>query len=116
MPFGPKDVFFAQCPPNNKTIVENKAYNLPSGVIKLMTPKICPVPTKKQSFMERWVFKMKDLKILFQNVMTVLAWPYSDKKTSLPYLGEELMKETWHLFKKDKDLFPFASLPLIIKM
>ena len=57
-----------------------------------------------------------DLKILFQNVMTVLAWPYSDKKTSLPYLGEELMKETWHLFKKDKDLFPFASLPLIIKM
>ena len=30
-------MFFAQCPSNNKTIVENKAYNLPSGIIKLMT-------------------------------------------------------------------------------
>ena len=57
-----------------------------------------------------------DLKILFQNVMTVLAWSYSDKKTSPPYLGEEPMKETWHLFKKDKDVLPFPSLPLIIKM
>ena len=42
MPFGPEDVFFAQCPPNNKTTVENKAYNLSNGVTKgrwLMTPK-----------------------------------------------------------------------------
>ena len=38
-------MFFAQYPVNNKTIVENKAYNLPNGVIKLMTPilwALCP--------------------------------------------------------------------------
>ena len=57
--FGPEDIFFAQCPPNNK-IVENKAYNLPSGIIQLMTPKTGFVHTKKQSFMGRWLFKMKD--------------------------------------------------------
>ena len=36
-------MFFAQCPSDNKTpgdgpSVENKAYSLPSGVIKLVTP------------------------------------------------------------------------------
>ena len=31
-------MFFAQCPSDNKTIVENKADSLPSGVIKLVTP------------------------------------------------------------------------------
>ena len=106
--------FFSQCPPNNKPVVENKAYSLPGGVIKLMTPKTGSVHTEKQSFMERWVtFQNErlslcwDLKLFFQSAMTVLAWPYKDKKTSLPYLREELMMETWHLLKKDKDLLPF---------
>ena len=58
-----------------------------------------------------------DLKIFFQSAMTVLAGPYRDKKTSLPYLGEELMRETWCLLKKDKeDLLPLPSLPVIMKM
>ena len=60
MHFGPEDMFFAQWPPNNKTVVANKAYSLPSGVFRLMTLKTCCVHTKKQSFMERWLFKMKD--------------------------------------------------------
>ena len=46
--------------PENKTTVENKAYNLPSDVIKLMASKTCSVHTKKQSFMERWLFKIKN--------------------------------------------------------
>ena len=54
--------------------------------------------------------------------MAVLAWLYRDKKTSLPYLGEELVIKVWCLLKKDKekkdkeDLLPLASLPLIIKL
>ena len=39
--------------PEHKTAVENKAYNLPSDIIKLMASKTCSVHTKKQSFMER---------------------------------------------------------------
>ena len=39
-------MFIAQCPPSNKTIVENKAHNLPSSVIKLMTLRTCSVHTK----------------------------------------------------------------------
>ena len=112
--------FFAQCPQNNKTLIENKAYNLPGGVIKLMTPKTGSVHTKKQSFMERWMtFQNErlslywDLKLFFQSARTVLAWPYRDKKTSLPYLGEELMMETRHLLRKTKIFSPSPFLLLI---
>ena len=112
--------FFSQCPQNNKTLIENKAYNLPGGVIKLMTPKTGSVHTKKQSFMERWMtFQNErlslywDLKLFFQSARTVLAWPYRDKKTSLPYLGEELMMETRHLLRKTKIFSPSPFLLLI---
>ena len=57
-------MFTAQCPPSNKTIVENKAYNLPSGVIKSVTLRMCSVHTK-QSFMGRWLFKTKDPPTLY---------------------------------------------------
>jgi len=40
------DMFFAQCPPDKTTIVENKAYKLPSDVIKLTTTKTGSVHTK----------------------------------------------------------------------
>ena len=120
MLFGPWDMFFAQRPPNNKTIVADKAYNLPSGVFRLMTLKTCSVHTKK-SFMERRLLKMKDPYCTeiwkFQSAITVLAGPCKDKKTPLPYLGEELMREPWPLLKKDKeDLLPRPSLPVRMKM
>ena len=35
--------------------------------------------------------------------MTVPAWLNRDKKTSLPYQGEELMMEVWCLLKKHKE-------------
>ena len=47
MLFGFKDMLFAPCP--NKTIVENKAYNLPSAVFKLITLKTNSVHTKSSS-------------------------------------------------------------------
>ena len=111
-------------PPNDKTTVENKAYNLPSSVIKLMTPKTGSVHIKKQSFTERWVtFQNErlspywDLKLFFQSAMTVLAWSYRDKKTSLPNVEEELMIEAWHLLKKEEGgPLPLLTFPLIIKL
>ena len=57
MLFGSSGIFVAQCLQDNKAIIENKAYNLPSGVIKLMTPKAYSVHTKKQSFMQRLTFQ-----------------------------------------------------------
>ena len=41
---------------DDKAIIENKAYNLPSGV-KVMTPKAYSVHTKNQSFMQRLTFQ-----------------------------------------------------------
>ena len=74
----------------------------PSELKKLMTPPNRLCTHKKQSFMGRRCFKMKDphctetwkyfSKVLWQ------SWPDHigrDKSTSLPSLGEELMMETW---------------------
>ena len=36
-------------PPNNEMILENKAYELPSSIIKLMTPKTSSVHTQKDN-------------------------------------------------------------------
>ena len=57
-------MLFAQYPPNNKTIVENKAYNLPNGVIKLMTPQTGSVPTKTNHLWEGDFSKSKTLILL----------------------------------------------------
>ena len=38
-----------ECPANNKMILENKAYELPSGIIKLMTPKTSSVHIQKNN-------------------------------------------------------------------
>ena len=59
MPFGPEDVFFAQCPPNNKTIVENKAYNLPR-CHQVNDPRTCSVHIKHNRLWKGDFFKMKD--------------------------------------------------------
>ena len=56
MLFGSSGMFLAQCLQNDKAIIENKAYNLPSGV-KVMTPKAYSVHTKNQSFMQRLTFQ-----------------------------------------------------------
>ena len=80
--------------PNNKPIVENKIYNLPIGVIKLMTPRTWSVHTNKLSFMDKVSLQNErpslywDLKEFFQSAMTVLAWPYRDKEIPLPNLGK----------------------------
>ena len=80
--------------PNNKPIVENKVYNLPIGVIKLMTPRTWSVHTNKLSFMDKVSLQNErpslywDLKEFFQSAMTVLAWPYRDKEIPLPNLGK----------------------------
>ena len=113
--------------PGPQTIVENKAYNLFSGVIKLKTPKIGSVAhQKKQLFMGSWLFKMKDphctetWKYFFQSATTVLAWPYREGKINFPALSgggtdDENVTSTQEL-KKDKDHLPIPSLPLTIKM
>ena len=101
-------LFFAPCPLNNKTVVENKAYNIPGGVLKLMTPKTGSVHTKNNHLWKGgWPSNTKDC-----HCFSKVPWQFWPdhiwgKKTSLPYLGEELMMETWHLLKKDKDLLPF---------
>ena len=66
--------------PEHKTTIENKAYNLPSDVIKLMAYKTCSVHTKKQSFMERWLFKIKNPHCTetwkyFSKVLYGQSWP-----------------------------------------
>ena len=48
----PKMCSLHHAPPNNKTTVENKAYDLPSGVIKLMTPQTGSVDTKNYHLWE----------------------------------------------------------------
>ena len=97
-------LFFAPCPLNNKTVVENKAYNISGGVLKLMTPKTGSVHTKNNDLWKSgWPSNTKDC-----HCFSKVPWQFWPdhiwgKKTSLPYLGEELMIETWHLLKKEKE-------------
>ena len=48
----PKMCYLLHAPQNNKTTVENMAYDLPSGVIKLMTPQSGSVDTKNYHLRE----------------------------------------------------------------
>ena len=51
-------------PPNNKTVVENKAYNLPNDVIRIMTTKTGSVHTKNNHLWEGNLSKWKTLIVL----------------------------------------------------
>ena len=57
-------MFFVQWPPNNKTVVVNKAYNLPSGDFRLMTLKTCCVHTKNNHLWKGDFSKWKTLIVL----------------------------------------------------
>ena len=125
----PKTHSLHPCP---QTIVENKAYNLLSGVIKLKTPKIGSVAHQKNNHLWEVDFSKYerslsywDLKIFFpkcyKNIFSiVLAWPYREGKINFPALSgggtdDENVTSTQEL-KKDKDHLPIPSLPLTIKM
>ena len=113
MLFGSSGMFLAQCLQNDKAIIENKAYNLPSGVNKLMTPKICPVPTKKPSFMERWIFKMKDLHCTetwkYYSKMLWQSWPDHIVTRKRPHLtwGRNRWRKPDTYLRKTKMFSPF---------
>ena len=83
-------------PPNNKTIVENKAYKLPNEIIKLMASKTGSVHTHththktviygKVTFQNERTSLYWHPKIFFQSVMTVLAWLYREGQVNFPAL------------------------------
>ena len=128
----PKTCSFQNAPPNNKTIAENKTYNL---VIKLMTlqNRLCAYTT--QSLMERWLFKMKDLhctetwkyfpQVIWQGslvccspwghkesdmteqlnwTMMVLAWPFRAGQVNFPALPGGGTDDGNVLSTQEKDL------------
>ena len=94
----PKTHSLHPCP---QTIVENKAYNLLSGVIKLKTPKIGSVAHQKNNHLWEVDFSKYersssywDLKIFFpkcyKNIFSiVLAWPYREGKIKFPALSHK---------------------------
>ena len=84
-------------------------------------PQNRPCAHKKQSFMERWLLKMKEslcteIQKYFSGAITVLVWPYREGQVNLlANLGEELMMEMWCLLRKNNNLLALPSLLLIIK-
>ena len=57
--------------------------------------------------------------LLIWIAMTVLVWPYRDKKTPLPDdAEEELIMEAWCLLKNKEEggLLSLPTFPLIIKL
>ena len=82
-------------------------------------PQNRPCAHKKQSFMERWLFKMKEslcteTQKYFSGSITVLIWPYREGQANFPANpGEELMMEMRCLLRRDNYLLALPSLFLI---